>query len=285
MTQPYPLYPNIVLTPIPANETRYDTKVVHPTLEPVIYELAVRHPTWRFMERSMRSHERVLHVMQFDVYDDKTSNKLGLVEVSRNYGARQTTPWVFEIRSSRISQARERGDAYCTGDPKKAIKAVNKYFGPPSVAERIDEISSKASNMLYSHMHTVRNNRERTRVRLDPEISKYLADHWDDVVASMKEEARAIAETLPAINDEFESVVSMHAEISANKHLTVLITGDTYITYDGTNMTTYSSEDLPESIKINVGLLKLVDSGTVIPDVGVRVGDHNFALPRSVINS
>lgn len=285
MTQPYPLYPNIKIVPLPPTETRFTSKVIHPALEPIVYELAVRHPSWVFSETAARVNGEIAQVSGFEIRHSESDARLGRIEVSRNYGARHNTPWVFDIWNPRISSFRERGDTYSTGDPKKAVKAVNKYFSPPSVAEKVAEIKSRAQTAVSNHLHMTREKRDRVLHQIDPWVSNYVDTHWSDIVAGMKEEVRAIAETVPAIKQEFNSVEELYANINASKHLTVLISGDTYITYDGANMTTYTTDTLPAAIKTKVGLLKLMDSGTVLPDVGVKIGDSGFVIDKSAIDS
>lgn len=277
MTQPYPLYPNIRMRPLPEGGSFTD-KIIAPMLEPVIYELAVGNPTWVFDEMEQTGgHDRTIYAKGFHVLDGK-KNHLGKITLERNYGKRNSTPWVFEIANRRISQTRERGHAVITGNAKVALKTVKKYFSAPTIAEKVEVITQGARNYAYSAAVDARDEYEKTRKRISPAIHAYVTANWAQVLDSMKDSDRAIAETIPSLKDAHKSSQAMLDQIHAKQHLTVLIDGDTYITHDGGTTQTYRSDDLPTGIKINLGLLKLMESGKPVLDVGIRISEHTFVL-------
>ena len=276
MTQPYPPYPNIKLQPLPPAFTH---KVIAPILEPVIFELAVKNPSWVFTESNVSAsgEDKLAHVRAFVVADDK-ENKLGSIELARNYGRRTNSPWVFEVTNRRISQSRERGYAVVTANPKVALKTINKYFGPPNLTEKLEAVATNASHGVYSASVTAREAYESARRQIHPAVSAYVHANWAQVLDSMKDSDRAVAETIPAIRDEKTALDGLLTQIKARQHLTVLIEGDTYITHDGGTTRTYETDDLPTSIKVNVGLLKLMEIGKPAADIGIRVSDTTFVL-------
>lgn len=276
MTQPYPPYPNIELKPLPPAFTH---KVIAPLLEPIIYELAVKNPSWMFTETNVGSsgENGLAHVRAFAVTDDK-DNKLGSIELARNYGRRSTSAWVFEITNKRISQSRERGYAVSTANPKVALKTINKYFGPPNLTEKLEAAATNASHGVYSAAVITRENHDKARRQIQPAVSAYVRANWAQVLDSMKDSDRAVAETIPAIKDDLTALDGLLTQIKARQHLTVLIEGDTYITHDGGTTQTYGTDDLPTSIKVNVGLLKLMEIGKPAADIGIRVSDTTFVL-------
>lgn len=282
MTQPYPPYPNIKLQPLPPAFTH---KVIAPILEPVIFELAVKNPSWVFVETNVSAsgEDKLAHVRAFAVTDDK-DNKLGSIELSRNYGRRTNSPWVFEITNRRISQSRERGYAVNTANPKVALKTINKYFGPPNLTEKLEAVATNASHGVYSASVTAREAYESARRQIQPAVSAYVRANWAQVLDSMKDSDRAVAETLPAIRDEKTALDGLLTQIKARQHLTVLIEGDTYITHDGGTTRTYETDDLPVGIKTNLGLLKLLEAGKPVLDVGIRTSEHTFVLYKGAKN-
>lgn len=283
MTQPYPLYPNIRMTPLPEGSSFTD-KVIAPMLEPVIYELAVGNPTWVFEEMNQTSGSgTTIHAKGFLVKDGK-GNNLGKISLERNYGSRSSTPWVFEISNRRISQSRERGSEVMTGNHKTALKTVRKYFSAPTITEKVEVASQQARGLAYAEMVTARDEYEKANRSIHKSVQAYVTANWAQVLDSMKDSDRAIAETIPSLKVAHESSQAMLDQIHAKQHLTVLIDGDTYITHDRGTTQTYGSDDLPTGIKINLGLLKLMESGKPVLDVGIRISANTFVLYKGAKN-
>ena len=283
MTQPYPPYPNIRMKPLPEGGS-FTEKIITPMLEPVIYELAVSNPTWVFEEMNQTSgHDRTIYAKGFHVLDSK-QNPLGRIVIERNYGKRNSTPWVFEVTNKRIAQSRERGDAVVTGNPKVVLKTIRKYFSAPTMAEKVDVVSHTARHIAYGATVSAREELEDVNKKINPAIHAYVTANWAQVLDSMKDSDRAIAETLPSLKDARKSTQSMLDQINAKQHLTVLIDDDTYITHDGGNTQIYGTDDLPVGIKTNLGLLKLLEAGKPVLDVGIRISEHTFVLYKGAKN-
>ena len=277
MTQPYPLYTNIHMNPLPEG-SNFTDKVIAPMLEPVIYELAVGNPTWAFEEHGTTTgNNTTLYARGFIVKDAK-GNNLGRITLERNYGSRNSTPWVFEITNRRISQSRERGAEVKTGNPKMALKTVRKYFSPPTIVETVDAVAQTARNLAYAVMIDARDEHEKANRKVIPAVNAFVTANWAQVLDSMKDSDRAIAETLPSLKESHQSAQALLDQIHHKQHLTVLIQGDTYITYDGGTIQTYEGDNLPLDIKVNVGLLKLSEAGKTVLDVGIRVSEKSFVL-------
>jgi len=283
MTQPYPLYPNIRLHPI-GTQAPFKDKIIAPLLEPVVYELAVKNPAWTFVEHRLGSGpDNIAHVRAFVVRDNKDNN-LGMIEINRNSGSRSSTPWVFEISNKRISQSRERGSSVTTGSPKVALKTVNKYFSPPTINEKVAAAASAASHRVYEALAMARDERDKARKRIKPAVYAFIENNWAQVLDTMKDSDRAVAETIPSLKENCQSMENLLNNIQAKQHLTVLIEDDTYITHDGGTTRTYRTDDLPVSIKINVGLLKLGEKGKPVADIGIRISDTLFVLYKGANN-
>lgn len=277
MTQPYPLYPNIRLHPI-TESAPFKSKVITPILEPLIYEVAVKNPSWTFEEHRLGSGpDNIAHVRAFVVRDSK-NNTLGVIEINRNAGARTSSPWVFEISNRRIAQSRQRGNSIITGNPKTALKAIGKYFCAPTINERAAIATSTAEMRVRAAVVEARAERDQARKQIAPAVSAFLEANWAQVLDSMEDSDRAIAETLPGLKGNYRGMEKLLNEIHAKQHLTVLIEGDTYITHDGGTTQTYLSDEVPTPIKVSVGLLKLMDDGKPVVDVGIKIADNMFVI-------
>ena len=60
--------------------------------------------------------------------------------------------------------------------------------------------------------------------------------------------------------------------------LTVLIEGDKYVVLHNGNMCVFTQDGLLPEMRQRIGMLKLVDVGSVLPDVGARVRADAFMI-------
>lgn len=277
MTQPYPLYPNILLEPLEPHPAVVNKRILG-LLEPVIYELASTNPTWTFKEIPTQYTvvDDTRMVKGFTVHSGEAS--LGRISMSRNYSGRSSTSWVFDISNPRITRARERGSEITTGNPKTALKAVRKFFGPLTLGEKLDITQGVAKTAGYQALIDARERHNRANNSIQPAIAAFVHANWAQVLDSMQDSDRAVAESLTELREEQLSMETFLHQVSAKEHLTVLIEDDTYITHDGKTAQTYTSETLPTGIKVNIGMLKLLETGKVVRDVGIRISGKSFIL-------
>ncbi len=268
------MFPNIKLVD-PDNPDQEIQSDIDPFMKPLILALAEKHPDWLFLPKHVYRNSNS-GVCDFKVKYKPTQEVLGSIDkeirYSRSNGNRTT---VYTIRNDRISEARERGSNFQTGKLREAIKKVEKFFYPQTEAELVNLAIDRARFIVQREYRDVRSSYEDAMNRVTPCMFNYLQPMWDTFLATIpdvtaREAASKLLDTKEALSKYAELEHAIHFK---TKLLTVHIVDDTYYSVGiHPNVERYTSDTLPEDIKVKVGLLKLVGEGQVITGLGVRVG-------------
>jgi hypothetical protein len=103
-------------------------------------------------------------------------------------------------------------------------------------------------------------------------LESYLLDNWETVsVIAAKNCPKEVSE-LPLAREEKYIAENVKAAFDNSGGTLVSLNGSEYVTAHGT----YTTDTLPVHIKQGLGMLKLVDAGQCIRDVGFRVDADTF---------
>jgi hypothetical protein len=184
---------------------------------------------------------------------------------------------VFE--NPRIHNAMQRVGRKTTTKPKVAVQIVKQYFTDPPMAEQIKEVARRVKVDANQHKVTFGASRDLEYMRLVGLVQPYVEERISE-----------IAKQVPAVNTNFdvpaylELVEDTKISISvvdapSNSMLTVMLRGDKYVLHRN-NMSVFalSSESLPEPVRRAIGLLKLVEDGQFVRDVGYRYKADQFLV-------
>ena len=247
-------------------------------MKPFVEALAKKFPQWRFVGHKFYRRESVWQAYTFLVYDKR--ERLG--ELSSEYSPRKSGK-VYTIKNERISKDRVRGDRTKTQDLSKAVKIVSKMFGAKTTLERMNEVTSDSSTLIFQVFQDRRRTFDAAYNKLTRHIERYIVDNIDtiapvalhglpdDFASTFKDmfEERQIMEDIAQCNQQGNGAV-------------VLIHGSDYVvkrksaTTGAHEIELMSSDTLPMYIKRSVGMLKLVEPKTAVAGVGVRVDDNAF---------
>ena len=269
MTTPYPLYSNITV--------KEDMKI-YPFLETLIYTLAEKNPSWTFEQSWTRWENNVRYAGEFKVSVTATKELLGEIGVDTRRHPDKGRENVYTVANERISRSRDRGRALKSSKIKEVIKAINKNFHAETIKERIDKAWVQAEwHLMHSHRNTY-SELEDVRAKLGKvALSVVRRTHWDtfmQVLTEVSPELAKSATELDELIEQHNKAEDLHSKFQSKNLLTVIIDDGKYIVSDNSgNMRTYTSDDLPEQVKQQVGMLKLVEEKAPIPGVGLRVGD------------
>jgi hypothetical protein len=114
---------------------------------------------------------------------------------------------------------------------------------------------------------------------LSVHVKDYILENIDDIFARCSEVATNMDKDMfvDAMGNK-EIAMGVH-DLPANKKLTVVISGDKYVLQRaGTSFFTKTSEQLPVEIRSAVGMLKLVEDGQFVKDVGYRHKSDAFLV-------
>ena len=263
--------PNIVVR-IEIGTTLPDANIgATEAMTPYLIALATKKPNWKFVGVSgyHLPHDeggKTYEAYKFNVWEGKS--KLGKIYTDKG-GTKKTT---YYAENSRITQKRDRGRAMFTTNISKAVKNVCKEFYPVTTNERMSAAISTAQGVMrdiYSDKIRAFDNRV---TRILRGLESYVLDNWETMsVIAAKECPKEVSE-LPLAREEKFIAETIKDAFNNSGGTLVALHGSEYVTAHGT----YTTDTLPVHIKQGVGMLKLVEAGQCVRDVGVKVDADTF---------
>jgi hypothetical protein len=191
------------------------------------------------------------------------------------------------IVNHRINDMRERGRGMKTIHLDKAIKHVAKYFGKKTLTEQLAEAQEKTRNCLAEVVREREYALSNTWSKLEKNLMNFVEANYEAFVLSAVREGKESTHIslLPIKLEERSVANKLKEEFNNRETYIVFINGVDYCIQkgDSTSLEIKSSEELPDFMRRAVGLLKLVEDGTLIPNAGIRVNDFTFLVaPNNV---
>jgi hypothetical protein len=184
---------------------------------------------------------------------------------------------VFE--NPRIHRAMQRKGRKTTTKPSVAIQIVKQYFTDPPITETIEVVTRQMRVNANQHRVTFGALRDLEYMKLAGLVQSYV-----------EENLLEIAKQVPAVNTNFDLPAYLNLvedtkisvsvmDVPTNSALTVMLHGDKYV-LQRSNMPIFAltSEYLPEQVRMAVGLLKLIEDGQFVRDVGYRHKADQFLV-------
>ena len=263
--------PNIVVR-IEIGTTLPDANIgATEAMTPYLIALATKKPNWKFVGVSgyhlpHGEGGKTYEAYKFNVWEGKS--KLGKIYTDRGRASKTT----YYAENSRIAHKRERGSAMFTTNVAKAVKNVCKEFYPITTNERMSAAISKAQGVMqdiYGDKIRAFDNRV---TRILRGLESYVLDNWETMsVIAAKECPKEVSE-LPLAREEKFIAETIKDAFNNSGGTLVALHGSEYVTAHGT----YTTDTLPVHIKQGVGMLKLVEAGQCVRDVGVKVDADTF---------
>lgn len=245
--------------------------------EPVILWLADKFPTWKFQGINIRSAgttaDETYMPWTWKVFCD--GEELGTIH--RDYYGCNAC---YAISNERISHQRERGNAHKTVKEEQAKKLVMRHFKPKTLHELLHEVDRQISGDLHTAAH---NTWYEWRKGYEA-MMMFMAEHCMEDFDALTKKAVDLGFTgdTTKTHDAWESACIKKGIEKCREQkngAVVLIHGNTYaVLNDSGQISTYENATLPDSIKRKVGLLKLLEYGDFLIDVGYRKGETQFYI-------
>jgi hypothetical protein len=259
---------------------------VRPTVAEFIKAIASKHPTWEFKPAYIRREYEIVEVAgrQTNQVKNLVTHELtvmqGKVELgnigAEDYGARK-----FYVSNPRIRQERQRGSVTRTGDLKKALKLVDKTFFPKTDAEKVKELTSRAKDMLSTHVRKHRNNVESLWRDMQASALDFVRLNMDEYAEFVTRHSHPVRNLnmLEGLIDARRTSKQFSDNYEAGSACYVAITGDTFhFTFVDKEPITFARDVLPPEVRTRVGMLKLVPVLGEIPDVGVKCDEEVYLI-------
>ncbi len=249
------------------------TAVVHPNMVRLIDQLRLKRPTWRF-----KSTERVYGVDDqklccFFVYDG--NEELGRIWFETHWRTNETQ---YFCTNHRIEKKLERRSAKMSTKLNVAVRNVLDSFSAKSLPELAADAYKDIRNAIVnasSHANYVYGQAERKALSA---LTNYIIDNWE-TLRPIAVQAGAPDGDLPALRRDKCSADAMYMAVYNGLGVNVVAHGDQFLMWrkDGP-IELVSLDRLNDKQRGALGILKMVDDKTVIPDVGCRASATQFFL-------
>jgi len=241
----------------------------------LIDTLAVKYPLWLFELSYISSVSNdTVEAVRFDVFnEDNPRKQVGWVSISSRYvqGIRET---VYAVGGERVTQMRERGSDIHTKFVKVAVKAVNKYFTPAPLDERLPQVQVSGSRVIHYALQKAKSDVACNQQDIQHAFDKFIEANWSMFLSGLNPQELELAIERVELARSCEELSKLHHEtLNKQNMLTLIIENDKYIVQSIKGISVYSSEELPEEVRMKIGMLKLTDIQEVLPNIGVRTNN------------
>jgi len=268
---------NVVLSPeVVKNGYTKSNLNAHTLLRQAIAKLAPMYPLWQFVVPRVNMGDEV---STFEVMTN--GQKLG--SIGRMYHGRD---YVVAVSNHRISENRTRGSEYKTKDVDKAVLKVKKTFFPRNPSERLSEAHKEADRFLSGQESGKTRALSKHEYSIGTTMMEYVKGagyaafltYVDNMEPRLRDGVLAHIQGEKELQMEVKSIEEIRRQF--DKQIAALIVRDSgkYLVRIDDNVQIYDDNTLPESMRGKLGMLKLVDAGFFLSDVGCRVNDEVFVV-------
>jgi hypothetical protein len=256
-------------------DTGYTYVGVDGFLHPLIEKLAVKHPEWRFEILNFSSASRDegqpanIYSSSFAIFYKR--ERLGEIFKTFNYRVRESS---YAISNERITNNMQRGSSTKTTKIDKALKIIEKSFGVASAQETFDKLATNAHRSFGYAREGM--GREATNLWTNEKkiFREFVLTHWDQFIDSLpSHDVRKVA-SLPEKLLKYDVVDKMYNNIDTMYRI-VIKDSDYIVVHEG-KMLVVSSDELSETVRRNLGMLKLVKDNEVLENIGFRHDETTF---------
>lgn len=258
--------PNIVSTS-DHDYTQDPIVYAYPIYKDFVERCALEHPSWQF---------RVIHRGRFVNGSES--------RLSRHCEVYAGKEWLGNIGAVyfRNAESLKVGSAHGEKTSKHfdiAKKAFDTLVRKKTVEEVIDEAVYDCESVVDSLLRNKRMSWRRHRALDLDFIAPFLAANSDLLTAYVtdsREDPNIVREFLDAL-EQSKIVEGIQECLQKKTGAVVLLHGRKYVvTNKDEPRQIYEEHDVPEIIKRQVGMLKLVEHGQCITDLGVHIGENVF---------
>lgn len=254
---------------------------VYNQLDPVISRLATLNPLWTFVVVACGGYgyDKGMATAFVVKQDGEPLGKINTAHV----GQRR----LISISNDRIGKTRQRSDSYRTQSPEKAILTAKKMFGRMNPTERFEKATSDAqrvvSNAEYSkerecntHMGNI--NSAMLTWAQTKGYGMFLEFIEKESPPSHKQKITSSIEKLAVLKVEMRTIERVQKDFDDEKTLLVVKDSGKYLVKVGDDIQLYDDNSLPLDVRMKLGMLKLVQDGEYLTDIGCKVTSEIFVL-------
>jgi hypothetical protein len=252
------------------------TPTVNPMLANLLYKVATDHPQWEFTNshnRQFRNEDGTdrLEAMRFDI----TQNKQDVGQIGIDGWGDSKKYWVS---NERISINSSRGYGRKTQDLTKALKLIKKFFTELTIEEVMLKAYEKSERVVHNTRSTKHWALRHSLDMVRDEMIQYMADNWEEMKEKLP--SASTAGNFPKLYSEHEIMMSMQDALKRGTACLVQTMNDTYTFKYGDKeaVTSMTSEQLPNNVRLSIGMLKLLEPEQAIENMGFKITNELFVV-------
>lgn len=261
-----------------AGNTVEQEPIIHEFMKPFVEALALKYPQWKFVEcdarRQWGTDRSTWYAADgFTIMDKR--EELGTIRID-HWCRTGTRYWVDNFR---IDATKSRGSGFKTKHMDKAMKFVTKYFGVRDTTELLEAAEQLALRAKQDAVSGLQGRRRTMEHRLDESLYRYVLENQYEAFAQWTKDVgvwRAEVDQFPDACRELDEALKINDLINTGKAWLVHIVNSDYIVKQGDTVAIWESDKLPNIVRRNLGMLKLVKDRELISNVGIRVDESTY---------
>lgn len=254
---------------------------VYNQLDPVISRLATLNPLWTFVVVACSGigYDKGMATAFLVKLDGEPLGRIATAHV----GQRR----LISISNDRIGKTRQRSDSYRTQSAEKAILKAKKMFGRMNSTERVEKAKNAAAQVVSSASYDKERERNKHRGTVDSALitwaktkgyGMFLEFIENEAVLKVKQEVTTSIERLAVLNVEMQTIERVQKDFADEKTALVVKDSGKYLVKIGDSVELYDDNSLPLDTRMKLGMLKLVQDGEYLTDIGCKVSSEVFVL-------
>ena len=184
---------------------------------------------------------------------------------------------VYLFDNFRLKGARSRGSSNYSSKVETAASRIIKTFHSKTPKELMDDASTTARGSV-NHVSMNRDGKYHSAYRrLAHQVESYIVDNWQYVQPELGSVAEGM--DLPELLEIAKRGRAMREAFNDGKGWTILAQSNgRYITRVDGVIATYTDADLPDRLRMGLGLRKLMEEDEAIDGIGVRCSGNTFFI-------
>jgi hypothetical protein len=259
---------------------RFQKAIVQPVVETLIDKLSRKNPSWEFYAVGYGSTTSagVHYFSRFKIKD--FGEELGWIDYETHWRDADKNTYTFD--GPRLEAKRSRGSASKARNVDKAAKLICANISSMTLAERMLKARHRAHEAIGTLSSRASYRYRQTRETLSDTFATFALARWEEFEAHIVGTMPTVQSAASILLDDYTNMqvaIRISAMRISDKGATVHINKDDYhVTYDDAPdvIHTFKPDTVPTGIKTSIALLKLVETGKHIDNVGIRVDDGLF---------
>lgn len=255
--------------------------IIHAEVEPLLNRLSKERPTWRFKsDETFFTSPFIRSARNFTIYDgDEALGRLWL-----EFAYSDGTPR-FYFDNFRLEKKRQKSAANYSTKPDVAVKRILKAFHLKTPKERATEAFSEVRKLMQTVHSDAHWPLRRVKNIIEGSIFNYVVKHWDTIKHELEGDAgKYDLPTMIQNNNDAEELIE--AATDGGGVAIRVEANNTYLVCrpeSGSFLTAVHTDDtLSDHLRTGMGLLKLMEDGTHIAGVGIRINRNlYFVMDKS----